>query len=67
MDAGPRAGPARPQRVLLGEAVRGLVGSFYVCFFERGEFLIATSPPKKLCVCSTNLGFSVEKNVRVFD
>ena len=36
-------------------------------YFERSEFLIATSPPKKLCVCSTNLGFSVEKNVRVFD
>ena len=27
--------------------------------FERSEFLIATSPPKNLCVCSTNLGFSV--------
>ena len=26
--------------------------------FERSEFLIATSPPKKLCVRSTNLGFS---------
>ena len=27
--------------------------------FERSEFVIATSPPPKLCVCSTNLGFSV--------
>ena len=27
--------------------------------FERSEFLIATSPKKKLCVCSTNLGFSM--------
>ena len=29
--------------------------------FERSEFLIATSPPQILCVCvcSTNLGFSV--------
>ena len=27
--------------------------------FERSEFLIAASQKKKLCVCSTNLGFSV--------
>ena len=31
--------------------------------FERSEFLIATSPQKKcVCACSTNLGFSGEKN-----
>ena len=44
--------------------------------FERSEFLIptwvtpqyrATSKKKNLCVCSTNLGFSGEKSVRVFD
>ena len=29
-----------------------------ILLFERSEFLIATSPPQNLCVCSTNLGFS---------
>ena len=34
--------------------------SFFEDFlFERSEFLIATSKKKNLCVCSTNLGFSV--------
>ena len=31
--------------------------------FERSEFLIATSPQKNLCVCSTNLGFNGEKKL----
>ena len=35
--------------------------------FERSEFLIATSKKKNLCVRSTNLGFSREKIVHVFD
>ena len=30
--------------------------------FERSEFLIDTSQKKNMSVCSTNLGFSVEKN-----
>ena len=29
--------------------------------FERSEFLIATPKKKKLCVCSTNLGFSMHQ------
>ena len=42
-----------------------------IVLFERSEFLIptrGTSPKKKsvrVCACSTNLGFSVEKNVLV--
>ena len=48
----------------------------YFILFERSEFLIptwvtpqyrATSKKKIMFVCSTNLGFSVEKSVRVFD
>ena len=31
---------------------------FALIYFERSEFLIDT-PPKKVRVCSTNLGFSV--------
>ena len=33
--------------------------TFFNFLFERSEFLIATSQKKILCVCSTNLGFSM--------
>ena len=34
-------------------------------YFERSEFLFATSQKKDLCVCSTNLGLSGEKKLCV--
>ena len=37
----------------------------YVYLFERSEFLVATSPPKNMCVCSTNLGLSGKKKLCV--
>ena len=39
--------------------------TFFNFLFERSEFLIATSQKKNLCVCSTNLGFSVGKKLCV--
>ena len=52
--------------------VRTPVSFFFLVFFERSEFLIATSKKKKtdrLCVwmsgCSANLGFSVRSANRI--
>ena len=57
LPTGGRADPA-----VGNEALAGTRRSFFL--FERSEFLIATCKKKKtdrLCVCSAELGFSVEK------
>ena len=65
--------PTAGQYVLRAAIRTNCSADVRMILFERSEFLIATSQKqictaKKICtasVCSTNLGFSVEKNVLV--